>query len=163
MLLTLENTKNLSSYDFIETFSIEVWDEVNIHLVRGPKKDTFPDYFYLTACLLEFDTEFQMSGILTLLTNSLNGFKQIESHKLTECLQGILNTLHKFGMTPIKMREQFLNGAQNLPECSIITTGQYFDEKGLLAELKIHGNKLDEIYGEIWPDLESYLIKIRGH
>ena len=170
MLITPENTENLTSYEFIEKLSIELWEEDNIYLINQLQRTDVPDYFYKTAYLLEFDTEFQMSGLTTLLSNSstynfentLKSFVEIGSTSLASCLQGILDTLHKFGLTPIKMRERFINGTQELPLYSIITVGQFFNEDDLLEELRVHDNKLNEIYTQIWTDLEEYLIKIRG-
>jgi hypothetical protein len=170
MIITPENTENLTSYEFIEKMSIELWEGDNIYLIDKPQRADIPDYFYKTAYLLQFDTEFQMSGLTTLLSNSstynfentLKSFVEIGSISLASCLQGILDTLHKFGMTPIKMRERFINGTQELPLYSIITVGQFFNEDNLLEELQVHGNELYEIYTQIWTDLEAYLIKIRG-
>ncbi|AXE16734.1 hypothetical protein DR864_02805 [Runella rosea] len=170
MKISIDNTQNLTSFDFIEMLSTELWDDDNIYLIDDPKKEDIPDYFYITAYLLQFDTELQMSGLTTLLTNSstynfentLNSFKKIGSIKLANCLQDILDTLNKFGMTPAKMRDRFLKGSEDFSEYSIITTGQFFKENDLLEELKIHEDELFNIYSQIWIDLESYLINIRG-
>lgn len=171
MKLTQENTIHLKSIDFIEKFSINLWDKENIYLIDEPQREEIPEYFYITAYLLQFDTEFQMQGLLTLLTNSstynfentLKSFKIIGSKKLENCLQMILNSLNKYGMTPIKMRDRFLQGTEGLPEFSIITTGQLFNEDDLLQELEIHSNELYEIYPQILTDLETYLINVRGN
>ncbi|TAE14198.1 MAG: hypothetical protein EAZ95_10270 [Bacteroidetes bacterium] len=170
MKITLENTQQLTSYNFIERLSIELWKKENIYLIDEPKKVGVPDYFYITAYLIQFDTEFQMQGLTTLLTNStaynlentLDSFNIIGSTTLANCLQDILNTLHKYGLTPIKMRERFLQGTAGLPEYSIITSGNFFKEEDLFQDLSVHEKKLYEIYQQIWTDLEAYLIKIRG-
>ncbi len=170
MKLTIDNTRELTSYDFIEKLSIELWRNDNLYLIEEPKKVEIPDYFYISAYLIQFDTEFQMQGLTTLLTNSstynfentLSSLKIIDSPNLANCLQGVLDALSKYGMTPIKMRDRFLKGTEGLPEYSIITTGQFFKENDLLNDLKVHEDKLFEIYPQIWTDLEKYLIKIRG-
>ncbi len=170
MKITLDNSNQLSSYDFIEKLSIELWEDDNIYLIDEPKKVGIPDYFYISAYLIQFDTEFQMQGLATLLTNSstynfentLDSLKIIDSTNLANCLQGVLDTLNKYGMTPVKMRDRFLQGTEHLHEYSIITTGQFFKEEDLLEELEKHEDELNEIYTQIWTDLEAYLIKVRG-
>lgn len=170
MGITLDNTKHLTSYDFIEKLSIELWENDNIYLIDEPRKEEIPNYFYISAYLIQFDTEFQMQGLTALLTNSstynfentLDSLKEIGSTNLSNCLKGILDTLSKYGMTPKKMRDRFLNYTEGLPEFAIITTGQFFKEDDLIEDLKIYEDKLFEIYTQIWTDLEAYLIKIRG-
>lgn len=170
MLLPLKNTVKLTSSDFIETFSIEMWSDKNIYLLNESRKNTIPDYFYVTAYLLQFETEFEMSGLTTLLSNSstynfentLISFREIGSTKSAKCLEGILNTLQKYDLTPIKMREWFLNHAEGLSEYSIIKMGQAFKGDDLLDELGVYDNELSDICSEIRTDLEEYLIKIRG-
>ena len=170
MKITLDNTKQFTSYDFIEKLSIELWENDNIYLIDEPQKVGIPDYFYISAYLIQFDTEFQMQGLTSLLTNSstynfentLDSLKIIGSINLTNCLQGVLDTLNKYGMTPLKMRDRFLKGTKGLPEYSIITTGQFFKEDDLLEDLKVYEDELHKIYNQIWTVLEVYLIKIRG-
>lgn len=170
MQITIDNTINLSSYDFIERLSIELWESDNIYLIAEPKRADIPGFFYITAYLIQFDTEFQMQGLTTLLTNSstynfentLDSLKTIGSTTLANCLQKILGTLNRYGMSPAKMRDRFLKGTEGLPEYSIITSGQFFKEDNLLEDLKVHEDELLEIYTQIWKDLEMYLIKVRG-
>lgn len=171
MKITPENTIELKSNEFIEKLSIDLWEEDNIYLINEPKKESIPDYFYVSAYIIQFDTEFQMQGLTTLLTNStsynfentLNSFKLIGSTNLANCLQGILNTLNKYGMTPVKMRDRFLGGSEGLPEHSIVTTGQFFNEEDLLEDLELHEEELNKIYPQIATNLGGYLIKTRGN
>jgi len=170
MKINFDNTKDLASYDFLEKLSIELWKKENIYLLDEPMRADIPEFFYISAYIIQFDTEFQMQGLTTLLTNSstynfentLESLKIIGSKRLVNCLQNILNTLKNYDMTPVKMRDRFLKGTEGLPEYSIISTGQFLKEDELLLDLKVHEDELYEIYNEIWTDLEAYLIKVRG-
>lgn len=170
MLLTLENTKNLNSSEFVEMFSIELFEDENLYLLNEPKRDEVPAFFYHLAYILEFETALEMSGLMILLSNStaynfentLESFRAIGNTKFATCLQGILNTLANHGLTPIKMRERFENATSDLPEYSIITTGQFHPEEDLNKELRTFEVELYEDCNVIRDALEEYVTSIRG-
>ncbi|MBK9452268.1 MAG: hypothetical protein IPN95_23165 [Bacteroidetes bacterium] len=128
MLLTEENTHHLSSADFVVHFSIEVFSEENLYLLDQERINPIPSYFYPAAYILEFQTEFLMSGLTILLSNSsvynfenaLNSFTETGNNRVSECLEAIIATLKNFGLKPTDMRERFVNGTQELPQYSII-------------------------------------------
>lgn len=111
-----------------------------------------------------------MSGLVTLLSNStaynfkntLNNFKEINSQHFVQCLEGILSTLERYGMTPIKMRESFIDSTSKLAEYSIITMKKVHKEDELLEALSIYEDELFDTSPQIWDELEKYLIDIRG-
>jgi hypothetical protein len=171
MILTVDSTKNLTSPEFLEIFSIEMWSDENIYLIEELPRADIPNYFYITAYCLQFETEFLMSGLTTLLSNStaynfintLESFRRIESDIFVKCLQGIMDTLGKYGLSPAGLRERFLRTTTELPEYSIITMAEIHKTDGnLLSELKIYEDELFKIYPKIWDELENYLLKIRG-
>ena len=71
MLLTEENTHHLSSADFVEQFWLELFSEENLYLLQQERISTVPSYFYHAAYILDFHTEFQMSGLTILLRDIL--------------------------------------------------------------------------------------------
>jgi hypothetical protein len=171
MLLTVDNTSDMTSEDFLEVFSIEMWNPENIYLIEESPRENIPDYFYVTGYCLQFEAELLMSGLTTLLSNStaynfintLESFKKVKSETFAKCLQGILDTLHKYGLTAVGMREKFIHETSELPEFSIITMAEIHQSEGnLLSELKIYEAELFKTYPKIWDDLENYLIEIRG-
>lgn len=154
-MLTKENTFHLTTDEFLEKIAIELWEKDNIYLISEEKRPDIPEYFYITAYLIEFETELMMQGLLGLLGNSttyhfqntIDSLRVIDNQKGVHCLQNILETLSKYGKTPQKMREE------------------YTDE--VILD-KIWGNLVpfeDELYAvfpNIWEDLERYLINVRG-
>jgi hypothetical protein len=170
MLLTLENTKDLNPTELVEFFSIELFEDENLYLLNEPKRDDVLAFFYHLAYILEFDTTLQMSGLETILTNStaynfentLDSFRAIGSIKFTNCLEGILKTLAKYGLTPIKMRERFEQGITDLPEYSVITVGQFLPEEALRNELHAYQDVLYEDCNAIRNALGAYVASLRG-
>ena len=169
MLLTEENTNHLSSAEFVDHFSIELFAEENLYLLQQERINTIPSYFYHAAYILEFQTEFLMSGLTIQLSNSsvynfenaLNSFKETGNNRVSECLEAIIATLKNFGLKPTDMRERFVNGTQDLPEYSIIKPSQ-FQDADLEEELAVHEEHLWTLIDNVRDDLENYLFKIRG-
>ena len=154
MKLTIENTENLTSREFIELLSIELFNSDNNYLLTKPQVQDIPEYFYISAYLLEFDTEFQMQGLLTTLTNftaynfmnTLNSCRKINNIELTECLEGIFECLQKYDLTPVKFRENWIEPSQ---------------ETYLFEELRAFDKKLWKLLPKLWEDLENYLKEVR--
>ena len=155
MLLTVENTKHLTSRDFLELLSIELFNSENLYLLLENRREGIPDYFYISAYILEFDTEFEMQGLNTLLANSttynfynaLESYKKINATPFVDALEGIIAVLQKFGLTPMDMRDKFITELE-------------FEK--IATELRVFEKKLYEIYADFWDYLVSYLMKVRG-
>jgi hypothetical protein len=149
MLLDLKNTSKLTNEEFVETLSIHLWDKENIYLIDEDIKADIPNYFYISAYIIEFNTEFQMQGLVTLLSNSpaknfentLNSLKIIESSELYKCLTDIKYKLSAFGFTP-----------ENV--------GVIIDDE-ILIEMRICEKILLKIYPNMLIDLVKYLRKVR--
>lgn len=168
MKLTSENTKFLNTEEFLDKLAIELWSEENIYLLNEPQKTDIPDYFYISAYLIEFETELLMQGLATLLTNSvvynfdnvLEYSKIISCKPLENCLKNIIQTLQEFELKPTDLRENFLQKSQNIQEYDIINND--IMEENLYEKLSYHEEQLHEIFPQVWEDLYSYLKKKRG-
>lgn len=154
-MLTENDIYHLDSQEFLELLASEIWKEENQFLLLGEKQSGVPEYFYISAYLIDFETELMINGLLGLLQNSvtynfentLNSLKIIENEKSVNCLQNILKTLSKYGKSPAQMREEPISDED-------------FDR--LYQDLRLFENELHDIFPLIWEDLQRYLLNIRG-
>lgn len=154
-MLTKENTFHLTTDEFLEKIATELWEKDNIYLISEEKRPDIPEYFYITAYLIEFETELMMQGLLGLLGNSttynfentMDSLSLIDNQKGVACLQNILETLSKYGKTPQKIREE--------------DTDEVILDK-IWEDLAPFEEELYAVFPNIWEDLVRYLIKIRG-
>lgn len=154
-MITAENTFHLTTDEFLEKMALELWEKENSYLISEEKRPNIPEYFYITAYLLDFETELMMQGLMGLLGNSttyhfentMDSFKVIDNQQGVYCLQNIIEILSKYEKTPKKMREE--------PTNEVV-----FDK--ISEDLAPYEDELYVIFANVWKDLKRYLVNIRG-
>ncbi|WP_430472155.1 DUF3418 domain-containing protein [Wielerella bovis] len=148
-LLIEQKTSELDTSAFLAYFAKHLYDEENRHLLDKPISKNIPEYFYICAYLIDFETELSMSGLEGLLCNSTahhfkdvhNALKIINNHQGVECIQSIIDVLAQNNTSP----ETFGNEQRELFELS--------------ESLRKYSQQLsDEIFPTVWADLEKYLL-----
>lgn len=154
-MITEENTFHLTTDEFLEKMALELWEKENSYLISEEKRPNIPEYFYITAYLLDFETELMMQGLMGLLGNSttynfentMDSLKVIDNQQGVDCLQNIIEILSKYEKTPKKMREE--------PTNEVV-----FDK--ISEDLAPYEDELYVIFANVWEDLKRYLVNIRG-
>ncbi len=153
----------MKAKELIAFLATHRYDEKNYELVDSEDFKALPDYVKYFIYLYDFELEYEMSGIYTLLGNvpglylsqTIESFRITQNDALADCLLQIEGILKQYGLTTAMLRDQVNQGELY----QVVPAGHMYQNEDLIAQIqevdeRLRGILLDKTF---WERVEAYM------
>ena len=167
MRISPENIEGLTADELIDFVATHRYKPENHDLFESQDFERLPDYVQHLIFILEFETEYEMQGILTLLQNSsrqylhqtIDSFSQTDNTEIAQCLAQIAQALTGGGVTVSEMRKSYAV----VNQYDVVPTGNIADNDELSERILRLDEQLRPLIEEkgYWQNVEENIKKKR--
>jgi hypothetical protein len=161
--ISKESIQGLNAKELIDFLARHRYDEENYELVDSEEFEALPEYVRYFIYIYDFELEYEMSGIYTLLGNepglylsrTIESFRTTQNDEIADCLLRIEAILKQYDLTTAMLRDRVNQGELY----QIVPAGSIFQNEELIAQIREVDERLQVLLldKDFWKWVEAYM------